>query len=77
MMSCNLIEKKIVTVSKTEKVNVILPTNKIRDTITNRIVYNIPKKLPMIVPPKFYSKEQLGGYLLNDELTTSPLIKRK
>lgn len=70
-------KKKILTISKTDKVNVIIPSQVLRDIVGNRKVYNIPKHLPMIVPPKLYTKDQLGGYLLNNELTTNTLIKKK
>lgn len=48
------------------------------------IIYHLPKKLPMICKPKLYSseeiegkvKEKLGGYLLNDERTIEPIIKK-
>ena len=77
LLTCKLVDKKTVTISKNEKNNVILPSNMLNETIKNKIAYSIPKKLPMIVPPKPYGEHQLGGYLLNDEVTTDPLIKSK
>ena len=40
----------------------------------SKFVYAIPKKIPMLVKPKPYSKELLGGYLLNDEVTTDTIL---
>ena len=77
MIHCKLLDKNIITISKKERVNIVILTKILSDTITNRRVYNIPKKLPMIVPPKLYTKEQLGGYLLNDELITNSLVRKK
>lgn len=77
LLTCKIVDKKTVTISKKEKTNVVLPTKMLTETIKDKIVYNIPKKLPMIVPPKPYGEQMLGGYLLNDEVTTDPLIKSK
>jgi DNA-directed RNA polymerase len=52
----------------------------VKDSVNNKVIpiFNLPKKLPMIVPPKNYlsgeGKIQLGGYLLNDVLYTEPLF---
>jgi DNA-directed RNA polymerase len=77
MLTCKILDKKTVTTSTKEKINIILPSKLLTDTITNRIVYNIPKKLPMLVPPKAYTNNSLGGYLLNDEVTTDPILISK
>lgn len=65
-MICDLIEQNIVILSKTEKVNMIKPTKVLMNIITNNMVFNIPNKLPMLVHPKLYTKEQsgVGGLLI-------------
>jgi len=77
LLTCDLLEKKTVTISKKEKVNILLPVKRLIETISNNTVFNLPKRMPMLVPPKPYKKESLGGYLLNDELTTDSLLKPK
>lgn len=79
LITCNLLEKEMITISKTEKINIINPSKLLTNTVKEgkKLIYALPHKLPMIVPPKPYSKDSLGGYLLNDELTTIPLIRKK
>jgi len=77
LLTCDLLEKKTVTISKKEKVNILLPVKRLIETISNNTVFNLPKRMPMIVPPKPYTKQCFGGYLLNDELTTDSLLKPK
>lgn len=40
-------------------------------------IINLPTKLPMIVKPKLYNKNSIGGYLLNDEEFAEPLLIEK
>lgn len=77
MLIWKIRDKKTVTISRKEKSNVIMPTRLLTDAVTNKIVYNMPKKLPMLVVPKPYSKELLGGYLLNDKVTTGSMLIKK
>ena len=78
MITCDLVYKKIVVLSIDEKVNIILPNKKLIDTIpSDDAIICLPKNIPMIVPPKPYNKDELGGYLLNNEVTTNRLIKDK
>lgn len=39
-----------------------------------RSIINLPARLPMVCPPKAYSKDILGGYLLNDEKFSENLL---
>lgn len=78
MRTCELLDIETIVISKTEKVNIVIPTKNLINTIEgNKFTYAIPKNIPMIVPPKRYSKNRLGGYLLNDEIITNPLIRKK
>lgn len=78
LFTCNLLEKEIIIISKTEKVNIINPTPTLIKTIEGKnFQYILPQNLPMIVPPKPYSKVTLGGYLLNDEISLNTLIRKK
>jgi len=58
-------------------VNIIIPTPRVIETISDHSVQSYPKRLPMIVPPKLYTNMTNGGYLLNDEMTTDTIITRK
>ena len=84
MIECNLIEIKVVLVSRTEKKNILVPTSEVLNTLDNKVKSQIhlPFRIPMIIKPKpFYRetingvvKERLGGYLLNDVKTSDSLI---
>lgn len=74
-LTCDLLEKKTITLSIKEKSNIVLPAVRLIETISKNGVYNLPKRIPMLVPPKPYTNKWLGGYLLNDEITTDSLIK--
>ena len=68
MVTCDLVIKKIITVSKTEKKNVVKATSIVINTLKDKkAIVCLPQNIPMIIPPKLYSENQLGGYLLNDE----------
>lgn len=43
----------------------------------NRIVYNLPLNLPMVVKPKPYTKYKLGGYLLNGNKYNEDIFIKK
>ena len=70
---CGLVYHDVVTVSKDVKYQKYFPHPNI-DIRTERIMLDFPLKLPMIVPPKPYSKGILGGYLLNDVKYNEELI---
>lgn len=79
----DLLEDKLVTIGRKERYHVLVPTNKLLETLNDEFKCIIlPKRLPMIVKPRPYSrklvngivKERLGGYLLNDEKYTDTLI---
>lgn len=74
-LTCGLLEIKTVSLGYKEKANIVLPTSKLKETISNNLVFNLPKRIPMIVQPKLYSDKSLGGYLLNDVLSTDSLLK--
>lgn len=77
---------KLVVVGLKERHNVLLPTERVLKTLTNKEKLKpLPRRLPMLIKPKLYSrikvkgkiKEELGGYLLNDDKYTDELIIQK
>lgn len=42
-----------------------------------KTIVNLPAKLPMVCPPKPYTKDKLGGYLLNDDKFSENLLVDK
>lgn len=83
LKNLDLIQIKLIPKGKKEREYVIIPTERILSILPkeNKIIA-LPRRLPMIVRPRNYSrifngdksKERLGGYLLNDERYTQPLI---
>lgn len=84
LMECRLIRQELVVLGLKEKKNYLLPTEEITNIILNKD-YNIkhlPLRIPMIVKPKLYKKENingvkkeiLGGYMLNDVRVVDPMI---
>ena len=85
---CNeadLIQQSTISMARNEKRNYILPSQTILKILDNNKDYTIkhlPLRIPMIVKPKPYGrneingkiKEMLGGYLLNDEQFTDSII---
>lgn len=82
MIQLELVKSTIKTLSKTEKVNILLPGDQLEELFSKlkhesrsaSVVLSLPHRLPMIVKPKLYkwnstdsNYSQLGGYLLNDD----------
>jgi len=60
--------KKVLTVVSAKQKQYVLEIVESKILVNNkRNIINLPTKLPKIVPPKPYSKNVLGGYLLNNE----------
>lgn len=78
LSSLNLIILNVIRKnSRTESVATIeIPTN-IKSLLKGRNVISVPMRLPMIVKPKPYDKNKLGGYLLNDEEEATELVIEK
>ena len=77
MVTCNMVSIKIV-----KRQDSSLAILKITDEISALLgrknsVVTIPMNLPMIVKPKPYSEEDLGGYLLNGVEYDQPLFTKK
>lgn len=70
-----LISKDIVYSSnKNQQFNVIVIPEDIKKLLDNKTIYSVTGKLPMIIPPKPYSRNKNGGYLLNGKAYDEKLI---
>lgn len=77
MQDNDLIQVKQVFVTANDSPKVIVPPKELEGKIPiNTIMYS-PFKLPMIVPPKEYSANESGGYLLNDIDYFDSMITKK
>jgi DNA-directed RNA polymerase len=85
LVQLELVNSTVKVLSKTEKVNILVPGNKIKELFSNvnkpTPLLTLPHRIPMIVKPRKYnwnSKEgtysQLGGYLLNGEKYINEII---
>lgn len=83
LKNIDLITIQLITKGKTNRENVIAPTDRILEVLDKENkIKPLPRRLPMIIKPSNYSrtyrdgkvKELLGGYLLNDEKYMDPLI---
>ena len=85
LLQLGFVTSTIKILSKTEKVNILVPGDKIKEYFANiqspAPVTIFPHRIPMIVKPKLYewnSKEgkysKLGGYLLNGEMYSNKII---
>lgn len=79
LIQADLVHEEII-ISKEEKNKQfkILSLNKeVLEIIDTNNLYVVPLKLPMIVEPKPYTSDELGGYLLNDVEKTENLLINK
>lgn len=85
LLQLELVNSTVKVLSKTDKFNILVPGDKIKELFSNvkkpTPVLNLPQIIPRILKPKMYMcdiKEskysQLGGYLLNDEMYTNEII---
>lgn len=73
-----LVKKELIRIDRKEHKYIISVVDKhILKKFGNKIIRVLPFKLPMIVEPKPYSKNELGGYLLNGIKVTDSLIIEK
>ena len=90
LLEIKLLSTKLVFLGKNEKRNILIAGDKINKFLNkqdNKILINLPVKLPMICKPKSYlndndndndnDSKKLGGFLLNDEVYIEPLIIEK
>jgi len=75
MFTCEVLETKIIKPSKNESRQVLMLNENVSSLLPRKnTVILAPLKLPMIVKPKFYTENKLGGYLLNDDMYTENMI---
>ena len=67
LISAELLERILVRTSKTEQhQELALADSKLDNHLSKHKILTLPPKLPMIVKPKPYTRNSIGGYLLND-----------
>ena len=85
LIQLGFVNSTVKVLSKTEKVNILVPGEKIKELFSNvhkpAPVIILPHRIPMIVKPKLYqwnSQEgkysELGGYLLNGKMYSNKII---
>lgn len=65
MTTCNMLEVKVIK-NKNNSIAVLQVSDEVSLLNVKNKALSIPLNLPMIVKPKPYSENKLGGYLLND-----------
>lgn len=74
MIQLDLIHEEIILSKDKNRQFKILSLNNEISHLISKNIYVIPLKLPLLVEPKPYNHEQLGGFLLNDVKITEGLI---
>jgi hypothetical protein len=78
MITCEVIETKVIKPSKNESRLVLILNENVSSLLPRKnTVIVAPLKLPMIVKPKAYTENILGGYLLNDDMYIENMIVDK
>ena len=75
MFTCEVLKTKVIKPSKNESRLVLILDENISSLLPRKnVVITAPLKLPMIIKPKPYTENKLGGYLLNDDMYTEEMI---
>ena len=71
----NLIHSELHVLAENHKNYIYIVNDSILNTIGKHIkFFNVTQKIPMVVKPNTYTKNKLGGFLLNDKEYFLPLI---
>lgn len=66
--------KKVIHINEEKNTEYILETQNPEEIHKSNPKFTLPTKLPMVIIPKPYSHNKLGGYLLNDDKYADGLI---